>query len=482
MRALQSTTRKNLIYLSPLVDGLIVETDFANGTYTNLVTESLMTNSGTTLDTTTPGQEFALFGTESYIETGVNITSSYTKYARVRFTANTAQNIISNGATGDHVFWRPQARIEAGHTGPNYETVFSADVSNGVDYEVCLTFDGVTNTFSLYVDKVLVDQEVGDPTNISTIRLGKYANIGGTGLNGRLYKAMVWNRVLSEEEQASIDYTQTYSPSSPPAPQVGVSKKPDIAGVSGVGGYVEYLPQGYDNSGATKYTTVVWLHGLGEAGDGSSGDLDSIFNGAIMNWLKTNDKDAIVLAPQSNSGYFDGSPNRAEEFFDYCFNGTDGVYKDVVDTSNIHVIGYSAGAFSISAFIANNGTQYQNVKTLTVVACNSFSPANSFTQRILDNSQTIWFLQSDTGDGTDGVVSATAASFFFKTLYDLTGGPDACRWTTFNTQNHTQMQDVVYQDTGNGLPQETGLFDTSYPYYEWTSGSWWDWIEAPTGN
>lgn len=248
----------------------------------------------------------------------------------------------------------------------------------------------------------------------------------------------------------------------------GVSKKADVSGMAGVGGYVEYLPDNYDPG--TTYPVIVWLHGQGEAGSGSDSDLDQVYNSGIMNWLKTNDVPFIVLAPQTNSGFWGGNPNtRTYEFFDYAFNPTDGVYKDVIDTDSMHLIGYSAGGFGVGLFIEEGSSYYQMLSTMTSCSGN-LNDANGFAQRILDNNQYFWNHNSD----TDGVVGRGASETFTKQIYDLDSS--RVRFTTYTSRNHTQMQDVVYNNSGTGQTQNTGTFSSSYPYYEWAAGSWYDWL------
>src|SRR5262245_2731599 len=40
--------------------------------------------------------------------------------------------------------------------------------------------------------------------------------------------------------------------------------------------FYEYLPQGYNPSGTTKYPMILFLHGMGELGDGSAANLPKV--------------------------------------------------------------------------------------------------------------------------------------------------------------------------------------------------------------
>lgn len=71
-------------------------------------------------------------------------------------------------------------------------------------------------------------------------------------------------------------------------------------------GYYEYLPPGY---GDQPRPLLIFLHGHGESGDGSAGQLDRLLNNGVPELIRQdrwpNDRPFVVLAPQHNSPNLD---------------------------------------------------------------------------------------------------------------------------------------------------------------------------------
>lgn len=241
----------------------------------------------------------------------------------------------------------------------------------------------------------------------------------------------------------------------------------DSAIVTGVAGYVIYRPENYDGTGATKYPILFWFHG---AGDGrNSYPLSRITSITIMNYLSSTDKNFIVVAPQSTTAGWESG--RIENVLDYFNNTTDGLLKDVIDIDEIHVAGYSAGTWGIADLFEGEGTEWARVNSFTPIAGN-LSDAYTLSDEAIANGSKMWVFCA-TGDGVAGT---TTSRTFFKEWYDNDTG--TVRITEFSSLGdpHTDIQDLVYNDLGISEAQQTGNFDTSYPFYEWTAGSWWDWL------
>lgn len=69
---------------------------------------------------------------------------------------------------------------------------------------------------------------------------------------------------------------------------------------------------------------------------------------------------------------------------------------------------------------------------------------------------------------------------FFSGIVNEAGGEytPKFRFTRYDESLHTAWEHV-YSDEGQGISQITGPIDTGGgDYYEWTSGSWWDWLLA----
>jgi dienelactone hydrolase len=106
-------------------------------------------------------------------------------------------------------------------------------------------------------------------------------------------------------------------------------------------GYVEFLPPGYETSAPARYTLVLFLHGAGERGNGTSdlmpkltvhGPPKQIKNGDTF-WA---DGDVIVLAPQApTDGWWDAG--LLADFLDYAVDA----YR--IDSYRVIVTGISMG-------------------------------------------------------------------------------------------------------------------------------------------
>ncbi len=103
-------------------------------------------------------------------------------------------------------------------------------------------------------------------------------------------------------------------------------------------GYWEYLPPGY--GGGEKYPLLVFLHGIGENGNGDS-ELGKVNNTGLSQIIKQDkwpaDRPFVVVAPQHPGG---GCPGPAEvhDFIDYAANKYD------INPGRIYLTGLSCGA------------------------------------------------------------------------------------------------------------------------------------------
>ncbi|MEQ8472014.1 MAG: fibronectin type III domain-containing protein [Marinoscillum sp.] len=123
--------------------------------------------------------------------------------------------------------------------------------------------------------------------------------------------------------------------------------KPVTRNLGAVGGYLEHLPPGYHNS-TKKYPLLVYLHGTGERGNGSS-DLYEIAkvgcpsrraeeNGSICFNVGGVEKCFIVISPQLKPGNNWTSANQ-EKFWKYILD--EAGYK--IDMNRVYLTGHSLG-------------------------------------------------------------------------------------------------------------------------------------------
>ncbi|MEO1049113.1 MAG: PKD domain-containing protein [Bacteroidota bacterium] len=243
-------------------------------------------------------------------------------------------------------------------------------------------------------------------------------------------------------------------------------------------GYYEYLPEDFDINSGDKYPVVLYLSGIGQKGDGE-GDLSKIIrNGPAKLINNGQDYPAIVISPQSSSGWF--GVNQCQQFYDYL------VQNYPVDTTRFYVTGLSAGGGSTWQFaeahpeliagivpicgankVSNPATQLQNVPIWAFHNFNDFTIPRSFTEvnvdRITNISATVmsvypfvngnqpaahhYTLGFDNGQwqATQGVVTPTSNLTY--TVYK-NGGHNA--WSA--TYDNQDMWDWLFAQSKGSLP------------------------------
>ena len=115
-------------------------------------------------------------------------------------------------------------------------------------------------------------------------------------------------------------------------------------------GYLEYLPPDYATNTTKKYPVLIFLHGLGERGNGSVADLQKIKSngppkliqaGNTMCFMVNGVQECfIVISPQLGSGYGGWWANVLQPIFDYVLNGPQN-YR--IDKSRVYLTGLSLG-------------------------------------------------------------------------------------------------------------------------------------------
>jgi poly(3-hydroxybutyrate) depolymerase len=136
-------------------------------------------------------------------------------------------------------------------------------------------------------------------------------------------------------------------------------------------GYLEYLPPGYDDA-TENFPVLIFLHGGGEEGDGSPGQLERvkvwgpprhIDDGHNM-CFDVNDEQTcfIVISPQIVSSVFKW-PSFLQILIDHILEGPDN-YK--ADPNRIYLTGLSRGGNGVYSFASNYF--YNRPNTLAAIA------------------------------------------------------------------------------------------------------------------
>lgn len=150
----------------------------------------------------------------------------------------------------------------------------------------------------------------------------------------------------SDPVTESVDASPSASP-----PSGALAARP-LESVDGAPlGYLEYLPPGYGDG--EPRPLLVFLHGAGEAGDGSESALELVDDLGIPQLIAAgdwpDDRPFVVLAPQYGTERAEGDCAVADDlaaFLDFAMERYD------IDASRVYLTGISCGAIGIWDYLA----------------------------------------------------------------------------------------------------------------------------------
>ena len=133
--------------------------------------------------------------------------TSYTKSVWCMFNVSTDNNLISNSDSGHFMFTSGTNKLYCGHSGwTGFPTTYSstANISNSVWYNFTLTFS-TTAGMALYINGSLDSTYTAQKTAPSggSVNIASFSN-GGNMLNGRIAKALVYERAISADEASKL--------------------------------------------------------------------------------------------------------------------------------------------------------------------------------------------------------------------------------------------------------------------------------------
>lgn len=239
-------------------------------------------------------------------------------------------------------------------------------------------------------------------------------------------------------------------------------------------GYVEYLPANFDSS--VDWPVIIWYHGVGPKGDGSSLDLDKILNNAIMKWLDNgNDVPFIVLAPQDAGGFWGGATSKVEQFYEWARTE----YETPASEYKWHLAYASGAGTGFRDFCHNNPPSLSTVASHTLGAALTGAGTDAQEANLANSGAAFWFHH----DKNDAQVGAGQTENFYLATVDRIAGannpPDYLkyRYTQYDLSAHGAMN-RIYDGSGRNDPQVTGDMGNGYvDFYEWTQDeTWYDWL------
>ncbi|MGN6399892.1 MAG: PKD domain-containing protein, partial [Flavisolibacter sp.] len=161
-------------------------------------------------------------------------------------------------------------------------------------------------------------------------------------------------------------------------------------------GYIEYLPQGYSASGTATYPLLIFIHGIGELGDGSTLNLPKVMRngppllinkGTFPVSFTVNNQTFkfIVLSPQ-----FVKWPTGADinGVISYALSH----YK--VDASRIYLTGFSMGGGAVWATASDVALYNKRIAAIVPMA-GAYSATTARANVIADANVPVWAVHND---------------------------------------------------------------------------------------
>jgi dienelactone hydrolase len=225
----------------------------------------------------------------------------------------------------------------------------------------------------------------------------------------------------------------------------------NISMTSNSKGFYEYLPTGY-SSGTQTYPMILFLHGMGELGNGVS-DLPKVLNTGLPALIQkgkfptsftttaSGTQSFIVISPQFVAW---PTPTDVNNILDYLIKN----YR--VNTSRIYITGLSMGGGDTWDFAGYNATSTKRAAAVVPIAGASASYVN-VANNIADNGLAVWATHND----NDPTVPVSYTNNYIEEI--LARNPSApVKKTIFSSTSHdawTKTYDPAFTENGMNIYQ-----------------------------
>ena len=216
--------------------------------------------------------------------------------------------------------------------------------------------------------------------------------------------------------------------------------------------FYEYLPQGYSSNGSQKYPLMIFIHGSGETGDGSSSQLKRVLKhgppklidkGDFPNSFIVNGQTFrfIIISPQFIDWPGDTDIDKVINYAIQHYN---------VDTSRIYLTGLSMGGGAVWEYAGNDIKYGRRIAAIVPIAGASW-PAYFRCANIAAANIAVWATHNN-GDPTVPVFYTVDYVNTIDTL-PLPPNPKAIK-TIFQSNSHdawTQTYDLDFKPNGKNV-------------------------------
>jgi len=238
------------------------------------------------------------------------------------------------------------------------------------------------------------------------------------------------------------------------------SAKPNVTTCPISNGYYEYLPQGYYNNANEKFPLLIYIHGMGELGNGSS-DLNKVLisgtpfqinNGQFPASFNVNGQSFkfIVIAPQFTNNPWIGHVNT---FIDYIVSH----YK--VDVNRIYLSGFSMGGGTCWAYAGENLSYGSRIAAIVPTA-GAWQPSLAICQNMAAlNLPILAFHNSG-----DNIVSSSWTHFFVDNTNNAATPPTP------------RAQKIIYNSNAHYVSQAFDLNLNNNGQYNFPGKNIYEWM------
>ncbi|MEJ7626259.1 MAG: T9SS type A sorting domain-containing protein [Ferruginibacter sp.] len=198
-------------------------------------------------------------------------------------------------------------------------------------------------------------------------------------------------------------------------------------------GFYEYLPVGYSTGNQT-YPLIVYVHGLGECGDGSTSQLPRVLNaGPPMQINQGIFPQTFTVAGQTHSfivisPQFVGWPNEAQlsSIVDYA------VANYRVDINRIYMTGISMGAGVLTTYAGYSPYNSNRLAAIVPVALAAY-PWSGYMENMANANLAVWATHND----SDNVVPPSNTILYVDGMNGTSNPPTpSAKKTLFRANGH----------------------------------------------